>query len=185
MNVNVFVFLFLASSVLLSGCLQSAPATGLNQTGSNQTTESNASNGTPFSNVSASFPTPESPRVGAAALCQVASVGQVELFLIDPTRYAYELTQNGSTTLQMLYSNDSLFLRFSQSATPGCEWIYLTSSDLESVNELAGVPLLTHAELVSRLSSDSCKTVPLMEQVFTIPPNACAFRDVVLRSQAS
>ncbi len=175
MKTRALAFLFLALAVVLLGCLQSTPSANENQTTLNQT---------PSSNVSAAIPTVEGPRIASAALCRVVSPGQAELFLVDPTRYAYELQVVNGSGLEIIYANDTLYLHYVAQVVPGCDWLYFTQDDLASVDQIGGVQLLTHAELASRLSADTCQTVPLLEQVFTLPVDACPFREALLRAQA-
>ncbi len=171
MNARPYLFFIAASALFLFGCLSAPSSNSTNHTGLNATVP----------NASA---TVQGPRVASAALCRVVSSGQSELFLVDATRYAYELQTENGTSLEILYVNDTLYLHGASPSVPECSWIAFNQDDLAFVDQIGGIRLLTHAELASRLSADSCQTVPLMEQVFTLPTNACPFRDVILRSQA-
>lgn len=174
-----FIFLFLLVGLVLAGCVQPSVKSTENTTVINQTSvDANVSN------VSSTAYSNETVQVASAALCRVVSQDQSELFLVDSTRYAYELQVNGSARLEMVFVNDTLYLHYLPPVEAGCEWIFLTADDLNSVDSLGGVQLLTHSELVARLSVDTCQSVPLMEQLFAIPSKACPIREALLRSRS-
>ncbi len=175
------IVFFLLIFILLVGCVQEAPSGAKNQS-DNQT----VANQTLTANATASpAPTDSAIRVGSAALCRVNSSNQVELFLFDPTRYAYELQSDGRVVLEMVYANETLYVHYLSPPVAECPWMFLTRSDLDTVHELGGVRFMTHGDLISRISADYCQTVPLMESVFSAPSEACPLRDVMLRAQRS
>ncbi|MBI4361033.1 hypothetical protein HY572_04655 [Candidatus Micrarchaeota archaeon] len=168
-----FLFLvFVVGALVVSGCVGSSPS-GVS---SNASTENESSNASLAPNASAGVPAKQ------AALCVVSSGDQVELFLFDESRYVYELTVGGRTSVEMVYVPDGLYVHFLSSISPGCDWAFLTQTDLESINEFSGIKFLTHAELANQISANQCQRVPLDESVFSLPPAACSFQEFLLRS---
>ncbi|MBI5226430.1 hypothetical protein HY994_04305 [Candidatus Micrarchaeota archaeon] len=186
MNVLRNVFLYVAFALLVFGCTQptksdsvnsSVPSNGSLAPLSNDSRLIAAPNQTNGSNLR-----PDSNATGA--LCLISTPGQTELFLVDSTRYAYELQINGTSRVEMVNVNDSIYLHYLTPLVRGCEWISLTPNDLDSVRELGGISLLTHRQLLSRISANDCRSVPIIGRVFDVPSVVCPIKEALLRAQA-